>query len=286
MKLTARDLTLRYNGHPVVDGVSLEIDAGEMVAIVGPNGSGKSTLLRGLARLHRPVRGTVLLGETDIRDIGARDVARILAILPQSPEAGLDLTVRELVWRGRYPHQGILQRATRADYDAVEWAIEAADVGPLADRPLGSLSGGERQRAWIALALAQQPRVLLLDEPTSFLDIQHQIEVMHLLRRLNQEGMTVVAVLHDLILAARFADRIIALHHGRIEFDGPPMRVLEAQALERVFGVPMMTITDPVTRMPLPLPIPDATLCPIAALPTAGAELCPIDAPPTAPQSD
>lgn len=264
MKLSARNLTLAYAGKDVVHDVSLEIDAGEMVAIVGPNGSGKSTLLRGLSRLHRPQSGHVYLGETDIRRISPRAVARILAILPQDPNGGLDLTVRELTWRGRYPHQGILQRATPADARAVEWALSAADVEQFADRPLGSLSGGERQRAWIALALAQQPRVLLLDEPTSFLDISHQVEVMHLLRRLNHEGMTVVTVLHDLVLAGRFADRVIAVRDGRIEFDGPPLKVFQPGPLERTFGVPMMVLEDPETGLPIPLPRPDPRLCPVA----------------------
>lgn len=254
MKLTVRDLTLGYGNRIAVDHVSLEIQAGEMVAIVGPNGSGKSTLLRGMSRLQRPVSGQVLLGETDIHSLGSRDVARILAILPQSPDVGLDLTVRELTWRGRYPHQGVLQRATAADYEAVAWAMQAADTAELADRPLGSLSGGERQRAWIALALAQQPRVLLLDEPTSFLDVRHQVEVMQLLRKLNRDGMTVVAALHDLFLAGRFADRVIAIRRGKVEFDGPPAEVFEPKGLERVFGVSMMVLRDPATGAPIPLP--------------------------------
>jgi iron complex transport system ATP-binding protein len=254
MKLTVRNLTLAYSGRTVVDGVSLEIDAGEMVAIVGPNGSGKSTLLRGMSRLQRPASGQVLLGGTDIRTMGAREVARLLAILPQSPDAGIDLTVRELTWRGRFPHQGILQRASRADFEAVEWALEAADVQALSERTLGQLSGGERQRAWIALALAQQPKVLLLDEPTSFLDIAHQVEVMHLLRRLNREGMSVVVVLHDLVLAGRFVDRVIAIRDGHLEFDGPPREVLVPEALERVFRCPMMVLHDPETGAPIPLP--------------------------------
>ncbi len=254
MKLTVRDLTLAYSGRTVVDHVSLEIDAGEMVAIVGPNGSGKSTLLRGMSRLQRPISGQVLLGGTDIRAMGAKQVARVLAILPQSPDAGIDLTVRELTWRGRFPHQGMLQRATRADFEAVAWALHAADVEAMADRTLGQLSGGERQRAWIALALAQQPRVLLLDEPTSFLDISHQVEVMQLLRRLNSEGMTVVVVLHDLVLAGRFADRVIAVRQGRLEFDGRPRDVLVPEALERVFNCPMMVLHDPETGFPIPLP--------------------------------
>jgi len=264
MKLTVRDLVLGYGGPPAVNGISLEIESGEMVAIVGPNGSGKSTLLRGMSRLQKPEHGQVLLDGIDIREMGAREVARHLAILPQAPGAGADLTVRELTWRGRYPHQGILQRATRADYEAVHWALEAADVAGLAERNLGSLSGGERQRAWIALALAQQPKVLLLDEPTSFLDIQHQLEVMHLLRRLNREGMTVVAVLHDLILAGRFAERIVALSGGQVAFDGHPGDVFQPASLERVFSVPMLVLSDPDTGMPIPLPRPDPLLCPVA----------------------
>lgn len=271
MKLTVEGVRLGYNGRVVVDGVSFAVEPGEMVSIVGPNGSGKSTLLRGMSRLQKPMSGRVLLDATDIRAMSARQVARNLAILTQSPDAGPDLTVRELVFRGRYPHQGILQRVTAADIEAVEWAMAAADTAQFATRPLGSLSGGERQRAWIALALAQQPRVLLLDEPTSFLDISHQVEVMHLLRRLNHEGMTVVAVLHDLVLAARFSDRVIAMRSGRVEFDGPPRQVLEPVGLERVFGVPMMILTDPESGLPIPLPRPDPALCPAAhSEPAAG----------------
>lgn len=264
MRLSIEHLSLSYGKRVAVDDVSFAIEAGEMVSIVGPNGSGKSTLLRGLSRLQRPSAGRVLLGETDIRSIAARQVARHLAILPQTPDAGADLTVRELVYRGRYPHQGVLQRVTPADSEAVDWAMQAADVSDLASRPLGSLSGGERQRAWIALALAQEPRVLLLDEPTSFLDIQHQVEVMHLLRRLNREGMTVVAILHDLVLAGRFTDRVIAMRNGRVAFDGPPMAVFEPAGLERVFGVAMMVLSDPETGLPIPLPRPDPDLCPAA----------------------
>jgi len=254
MNLSVRALSLAHGARTVIDRVSFEIGSGEMVAIVGPNGGGKSTLLRGMSRLQRPTGGHVLLGETDIRALRPREVARTLAILPQSPGAGTDLTVRELVWRGRYPHQGILQRATRADAEAVDWALHSADVAQFAERALGSLSGGERQRAWIALALAQQPRVLLLDEPTSFLDIAHQVEIMRLLRRLHGEGMTVVAVLHDLVLAGRYADRIIAVRQGRIEADGPPAAVLEPATLERVFNIPMVVLKDPETGLPIPIP--------------------------------
>lgn len=255
MRLAAEHLTLDYAGANVVRDVSLLVESGEFVAIVGPNGSGKSTLLRGLARLHRPRSGRVLLGESDIRSLGSRAVARALALLPQAPAGAMDLSVRELVWRGRYPHQGaILQRARPEDADAVEWALSAARVEGLAARPLGSLSGGERQRAWIALALAQQPRVLLLDEPTSYLDIAHQLEVMHLLSRLHTGGLTVIAVLHDLLLAARFAHRVIAMRDGAVVLDGPPQTVFQPGPLESVFGVPMLTLPDPDSGAPIAIP--------------------------------
>ncbi len=264
MNLAVDHLTLAHGGRDVVRDVSFEIAAGEMVAILGPNGSGKSTLLRGMARLHPPRSGRVLLDGRDTRTMNSRHVARIMAILPQAPASGLDLTVRELAFRGRYPHQGLLQRVTRRDIDAVEWALEATDALALAERPLSHLSGGERQRAWIAMALAQEPRILLLDEPTTFLDVAHQVEVMHLLRRLNARGITIVAVLHDLALAGRFTTRIIAIRDGRVAFDGPPAAVLDPQALERVFGVPMLVLPDPDTGLPIPIPRPDPALCPAA----------------------
>ncbi len=254
MDLVTESLSLGYGSRRVIETISLSIKGGEMVAVVGPNGSGKSTLLRGMARVQRPSQGRVLLGGRDIRGMNSREVGRTLAFLPQAPDAGLDLTVRELVWRGRYPHQGILQRATAPDYEAVGWAMESADVAIFADRPLGSLSGGERQRAWIAMALAQQPQVLLLDEPTSFLDLAHQVEILNLLRRLNGGGMTVVAVLHDLLLASRYCGRVIGVCDGRVAFDGTPEEVLQPAVLEPVFGIEMLVIADPATGRPLPLP--------------------------------
>jgi len=276
MNLAVEHLTLAHGHRVVVHDISFTVDAGEMVAIVGPNGSGKSTLLRGMARLHPPRAGRVLLDGRDIRGMNSRHVARVLAILPQAPAGGLDLTVRELAFRGRYPHQGLLQRVTRRDIDAVEWALESTDALHLADRPLAALSGGERQRAWIAMALAQEPRILLLDEPTTFLDVAHQVDVMHLLRRLNARGITIVAVLHDLALAGRFTSRVIALCEGRLAFDGPPPAVLQPEALERVFGIPMLVLADPDTGLPIPIPRPDPALCPAAPTPA------PAQAPPGA----
>ncbi len=269
MRLAAESLTLQYNGRPVVDGVSLDLDSGELVAVVGPNGSGKTTLLRGMSRLLKPAAGQVFLDGQEIRSLGARGVARRLAVLPQVHDGAEDLTVRELVWRGRYPHQGLLQRATAPDHEAVAWALDAADLHPLTERPLASLSGGERQRAWIALALAQQPRVLLLDEPTSFLDVQHQIEVMALLHRLNAEGMTIVAVVHDLALAGRFMERVIGVREGRVVFDGPPRDVLQPEPLEAVFGIPMLVLEDPESGLPIPLPRYPAGITPSSAAASA-----------------
>ncbi|PKN79189.1 MAG: hypothetical protein CVU47_10995 [Chloroflexi bacterium HGW-Chloroflexi-9] len=254
MNLRAEGLTLSYRGHEVVHDVSLEVASGEFAVIVGPNASGKSTLLRGLARVMRPDRGRVLLGGEPIADLDSREVARRLAILPQMLSMDLDLAVEELVWRGRTPHHRLMHPATAEDAAAVEAAIAATDLDALRYRSLRGLSGGERQRAWLALALAQQPRVLLLDEPTTFLDIRHQVEVMEVLRRLNRDGLTVVAVLHDLSLASRYADRLIGIFEGRVAFDGPPEKVLDAPTLERVFGIPMLMLRDPASGHPIPLP--------------------------------
>ena len=254
MLIAAEQLTLGYDGAEVVRGVSVSIEPGEFVAIVGPNASGKSTLLRGLGRLLRPLAGEVRYDGMDARRLRSSDVARRLALLPQLPELDVDLTVEELVWRGRTPYQRALRPPTAEDADAVERALANADLEQLRGRPLRRLSGGERQRAWIGLALAQEPEALLLDEPTTFLDLRHQLEIMGVLRRLHEEGLTVVAVLHDLGLAARYAQRAIALLDGRIALDGPPSEVFEATALERVFGVAMSVVRDPATGVAIPVP--------------------------------
>jgi len=254
MTLEARGLTLGYGDRVVVHNASLRVERGEMLALIGPNGSGKSTLLRGLARLLRPRAGDVRLDGEDVWTLGARDVARRLAILPQSPDAGLDYTVEELVSRGRYPHQSMLRGITARDVEAINRALYDADLDALRGRTLGTLSGGERQRAWIALALAQEPRFLLLDEPTAFLDVRHSVEVMELLRRLSAGGMTVVAVLHDLLLAARYADRVAAISEGRLRADGSPPEVFRGELLHQVFGIEMTVIEDPATGRPLPIP--------------------------------
>lgn len=254
MRLSAERLTLRYGRRRVIDGVTLEVASGEFVVIVGPNASGKSTLLRGLARVMRPEAGVVRLDGDDIAGLDSREVARRLAILPQMQQFDVDLVVEELVWRGRTPHHRPFRPATEADQAAVERAIVLAGLEHLRERPLRSLSGGERQRAWLALALAQEPKVLILDEPTTFLDLRHQVEVMEVLRRLNEGGMTVVAVLHDLALASRYAHRILGIQDGRVVMDGPPSEVLTPEALTRLFGLEMVALADPRTGHPLPFP--------------------------------
>ena len=243
--LEARDVRLAYGKRTAVDGVSLTIAAGSCVALVGPNGSGKSTLLRGLARLLRPAGGAVLLDGRRLADWPARALARRLALLPQQPESPADLTVEQLVALGRHPHQAFLGLASAADRAAVREALALADLTDLADRRLAALSGGERQRAWIALTLAQQPDLLLLDEPTSFLDVAHALALLELVHRLNRErGLTVVMALHDLAQAARFSDRLIVLRGGRLVADGPPAAVLTPALLAEVFAVEAEVLTS------------------------------------------
>ena len=246
MRLEARGLRLAYGRRTAVDGVDLAVSAGECLALAGPNGSGKSTLLRGFARLLRPTGGAVLLDGRGLAQWPPRALARRLAVLPQSPQSPGDLTVEQLVALGRHPHQAFLGLPSAVDRTAVRAALVQTDLGDLAGRPLMALSGGERQRAWIALTLAQEPELLLLDEPTAFLDLAHGLAVLELVRRLNRERrLTVVMALHDLSQAARFADRVALLHAGRIVADGAPSAVLRPATIADVFGVEVEIVTTP-----------------------------------------
>ncbi|MGC5166724.1 ABC transporter ATP-binding protein [Luteimicrobium sp. DT211] len=254
--LAAEDLTLGYEGRVVVRGLGLAVPPGRVTAIVGPNACGKSTLLRGLARLLAPESGRVLLDGEDVRALGTRRVAQVLGLLPQSPVAPEGITVADLVGRGRYPHQGWLRRWTSTDDLAVAEAMEATGVTDLAARPLSELSGGQRQRVWIAMALAQRTDLLLLDEPTTFLDIAHQVEVLDLLAELNADrGTTVVMVLHDLNQAVRYADHLVAMREGEIVAAGAPADVVTAELVERVFGLRSVVVDDPVTGDPMVVPV-------------------------------
>ncbi|WP_104102024.1 ABC transporter ATP-binding protein [Arthrobacter sp. 08Y14] len=254
--LSAQDLVLSYGERLVVDGLSVTLPAGQITIIVGANACGKSTLLRGLSRLLKPAGGTVLLGGRDIHSRPAREVARILGLLPQTPVAPDGITVADLVGRGRYPHQGWFRQWTPGDDDAVAAALEATGTLDLAERNVDELSGGQRQRVWIAMALAQETRILLLDEPTTFLDVTHQIEVLDLITDLNRRaGTTVAIVLHDLNLAARYADHLIAMKSGAVAAQGAPADVVTEDLVRDVFGLESKVIPDPVSGTPMVVPI-------------------------------
>jgi iron complex transport system ATP-binding protein len=245
-------ISLSIDGSAILSDVSLEVPAGEVVALVGHNGSGKSSLLKILARQLTPNSGSVAYGGRDLEHYHGRDFARSVAYLPQDLGTGSDMTIRELVSCGRYPWHGALGRFSAVDRDKVEAAIAATHIETFADRVVGTLSGGERQRAWIAMLIAQDARCLLLDEPTAALDIAHQIEVLSLVRRLAHEGgRSVVIVLHDINMAARFCDRIHALKGGRVVASGTPGEILVPKTLYAIYGIDMDVISAPTLLHPL-----------------------------------
>ena len=257
-RLEADDLTLGYAGTDVVQGLDLRIPTGEITVIVGANACGKSTLLRGLGRLLRPRAGSVLLDGADIHRMPTRQVARTLGLLPQDPVAPEGVTVADLVARGRHPHHGVLRRPGRTAEDdrAVAEALVLTDTLGLAGRAVDELSGGQRQRVWIAMALAQGTDLLLLDEPTTYLDVAHQVEMLDLLADLNaRRGTTIVMVLHDLNLSARYADHLVALREGRIVAEGTPREVVTEDIVRHVFGLDNRVVDDPVSHTPLVVPV-------------------------------
>ncbi|GAA2827428.1 ABC transporter ATP-binding protein [Kribbella solani] len=232
------NLTLAYDvSTPVVDALTLEVPSGQLTAIVGPNGSGKSTLLRGMSRLLTPQTGRVLLDGKDIHQLPARELARKLGVLPQGPVTPEGISVAELVSRGRHPHRGLFGRLTSADDAAIDEALQAVELTELRDRPVEQLSGGQRQRVWIAMVLAQGTQHLLLDEPTTYLDLAHAVDVMNVVHASALTGRTVVAVLHDLTLAAQYADHLVVMGNGQIAAQGSPVDVLTAPLLDDVFGL-------------------------------------------------
>jgi iron complex transport system ATP-binding protein len=254
--LVARGLTVGYPGGPaVVRQLDLEIPRGGLTSIVGANGCGKSTLLRALGRLLAPRAGSVLLDGTDITALPSREVARRLGLLPQSPVAPDGLTVEDLVARGRYPHQGLFRQWSPGDEAAVERALRTTGTEGFRDRLVDELSGGERQRVWIAMTLAQETELLLLDEPTTFLDLAHQVDVLDLLDRLvHEEGRTVVMVVHDINQACRYSDLLVAMYVGRIHAAGAPSEIVDATFVREVFGLETEVVDDPLTGTPLCLP--------------------------------
>ncbi len=254
-RLRGSDLTLGYDRTTIVDSLNVEIEDDCFTVIVGANGSGKSTLLRGLARMLTPRSGAVYLDGELIRSLPAKEVARRLGLLPQGPIAPDGITVADLVARGRYPHQGLLRQWSSADEAATTEAMRATGVADLAGSYVGELSGGQRQRVWLAMVLAQQTSILLLDEPTTYLDIAHQVDVLDLCASLREDhGRTLVAVLHDLNHACRYADQLIAMRAGRIVAQGEPSRIVTAELVEEVFGLRCTVIDDPETGTPLIIP--------------------------------
>ncbi|WP_371615207.1 ABC transporter ATP-binding protein [Streptomyces sp. NBC_00454] len=254
-RLTAENVTLGYDQRVIAENLSVEIPDNSFTVIVGPNACGKSTLLRALSRMLKPSRGRVLLDGQAIGSMPAKKVARTLGLLPQSSVAPDGITVADLVSRGRYPHQGLLRQWSQEDERIVAESMASTGVAELADRAVDELSGGQRQRVWIAMALAQQTPLLLLDEPTTYLDIQHQIDVLDLCAELHEsQGRTLVAVLHDLNHAARYATHLIAMRDGKVVAEGPPAEVVTAELVERVFGLRCQIIQDPQTGTPLVIP--------------------------------
>lgn len=254
--LAAERLSAGYGDRLVFEQLDLIVPPGGVTAIVGANACGKSTLLRSMSRLLAPKAGQVVLDGKAVHRMPAKQLARTLGLLPQSPIAPDGITVADLVGRGRHPHQGVFSRWSAADELAVAEALEVTDTVDLADRAVDELSGGQRQRVWIAMVLAQRTDLLLLDEPTTFLDVSHQVEVLDLLIDLNRSrGTTIVMVLHDLNLAARYADHLIAMADGGIHAVGDPAEVLSEQTVQAVFGLDSRVITDPVSGRPLMLPI-------------------------------
>jgi iron complex transport system ATP-binding protein len=255
-RLVARGVSLGYGDRTVVHDLSTEVPDGLTTVIVGANACGKSTLLRGMARLLRPSLGAVLLDGHEIATLPSRQVARTLGLLPQNPVTPEGITVVDLVGRGRHPHQGAFRRWSAEDEHAVAGALELTDTLGLAERLVDELSGGQRQRVWVAMALAQQTDLLLLDEPTTYLDVAHQVEVLDLLAELNEtRGTTIVMVLHELNLAARYADHLVAMREGRIVAAGPPAEVITEDCVRDVFGMECRVIEDPVTGTPMVIPL-------------------------------
>ncbi|EUJ31035.1 ABC transporter ATP-binding protein [Listeria cornellensis] len=262
-------LQIAYDKRVIVDALNIEIPKGKITALVGANGSGKSTILKTMSRLMKPSKGHVFLDGKAIHRQSTKEIAKQLAILPQNPTAPDGLTVSELVSYGRSPHQSGFKSMSVKDRDMIQWALRVTSLNDFADRPIDSLSGGQRQRAWIAMALAQETDILFLDEPTTFLDMTHQLEVLMLLKQLNlQENRTIVMVVHDLNHASRFADHMIAIRSGQVISEGSPVNVMTEQTLEDVFGIKADIMLDPRTGVPLCLPYETCQACEIRQVAT------------------
>lgn len=255
-RLRGEALTLAYGKKTIAESLNVTIPDGHFTAIIGPNGCGKSTLLRTLSRLMTPTHGHVYLDGEEIQRYASKEVARRIGLLAQNATTPSDISVQELVARGRYPHQPLFTRWRQEDEDAVQRAMQATGIVELANQSVDTLSGGQRQRAWIAMVLAQDTAIMLLDEPTTWLDISHQIDLLELLSELNRErGFTLAAVLHDLNQACRYATHLIALREGKIVAEGAPQEIVTAELIEAVYGLRCMIMDDPVAHTPLVVPL-------------------------------
>ena len=249
--ISVENIDAGYGGEMIINNVSMDIEKGKFIGLVGPNGSGKTTLLRVISAMLKPASGKVLLNDKNIHNIKKRELAKTMAVLPQDSNLPLPFTVRQIVLMGRFPYLPATGRETQKDFDIADNAMKMADVAHLSDRAITELSGGERQRTLIAMCIAQQPKILLLDEPTSHLDIGHQISVFDLIKKLNEQAeMTVIAVLHDLNLAAEYCHKIMVMSDGKITASGKPEEVLTSKIIREVFDANVMTVTNPTSQKP------------------------------------
>ncbi len=250
--IKVENLSIAYDESIIVEDLNVSVPKGKITTIIGPNGCGKSTILKTIGRIMKPKNGMIYINGEDIKKLSTKEIAKKMAVLPQTPQSPNGLTVEELVAYGRYPHQKGLGSLTSEDKEVVAWALEATKILEFAHRPIDSLSGGQRQRVWIAMALAQETDLILLDEPTTYLDLSHQLEVLELLYDLNKkQGCTIVMVIHDLNLAARFADYIIAIRKGKIISEGTPEIVMTHSVLKKTFNIDAEILKDPRTHRPV-----------------------------------
>ncbi|MGE7022176.1 ABC transporter ATP-binding protein [Solibacillus cecembensis] len=253
--LQTKKLTLKYGDQPIIENLDFDIPIEKITVLVGANGSGKSTLLRSLARLLNPTSGEIFIDTQKLQDISTKQIAKKLAILPQGPVAPEGITVHQLVKQGRYPHQKWFQQWSKEDEELVEKALIATQLLPLKDRQVDALSGGQRQRAWIAMTLAQETPIILLDEPTTYLDMTHQIELLDFLFDLNREyKRTIVMVLHDLNLACRYADNLVAIHDKKVAVQGTPEEIVTTEMVKEIFNLDALIKADPYFGTPLCIP--------------------------------
>lgn len=255
MELKVENLKVGYDDKEILKGISFNIDAGEVVTIIGPNGSGKSTLIKTISRYLKPKSGSIFLDKVNVNQIKTRELAKNLAVLPQVKGVSSDITIEELVSYGRYPHISFGKRMSKEDKDIVTWALEKTGLQEMKNRYIVTLSGGERQRAWIAMSLAQKPKILLLDEPTTFLDICYQLETLELVKELNKTlGITVIMVLHDLNQAARYSDKLLVINNGELWEYGEPCKIVNEKLLKSIFKIDADIYVDKINNCPYFIP--------------------------------